>query len=179
MAKDELLEKVLFALRQIIRAIDIHSRALVQNHGLTGPQLVILKTLDRLGEVPGGELARSVSLSHATVTGVLDRMERQGWVRRRRSEEDRRKVLVDLDQRGRDILETAPSLFQEQFAAEFIKLEDWEQTLILSSLQRIASMMLAREIVVESVLDSEPLPAATQEAVDVMSKSFSKEEESP
>ena len=44
------------------------------------------------------------------------------------------------------VFETAPNLLQENFVEVFYKLEDWEQTLILSSLQRVASMMGAKKL---------------------------------
>lgn len=110
MATGNTHEDVLLSLRQIIRAVDLHSRRLVHDHGLTGPQLLLLRALERLGEVPVGELARDVSLSHATVTGVLDRLEKRGLVQRTRSEEDKRKVLVSTTESGLVLLADAPSL---------------------------------------------------------------------
>lgn len=168
MAGTNLYEDVLLSLRQIIRAVDLHSRRLVHDHGLTGPQLLLLRALERMGEVPVGELAREVSLSHATVTGVLDRLEKRGLVQRTRSDEDKRKVLVSITESGSVLLVDAPPLLQEQFIARFQKLETWEQTLILSSVQRVAAMMQAEDLEVESMLENVPFSEATKEAVDVM-----------
>lgn len=169
MAGNTTHEEVLLSLRQIIRAVDLHSRRLVHDHGLTGPQLLLLRALERLGNVPVGELARHVSLSHATVTGVLDRLEKRGLVQRVRSEEDKRKVLVSTTESGLVLQADAPSLLQEQFIARFQKLAAWEQTLILSSVQRIAAMMQAENLEVESMLEDVPFSDATKESVDVMS----------
>jgi DNA-binding MarR family transcriptional regulator len=172
MTNANLSEQVLIALRQIIRAVDIHSRKLVQQHGLTGPQLVVLRALARLAETPVGKLAEEVSLSHATVTGVVDRLEKQGLVQRARSDEDRRRVLVTITQAGQETLKAAPPLLQEEFVTEFLKLRDWEQSLILSSLQRVADMMQAKGLEAESVLEYEPLPVAAKETVDIMAKTI-------
>lgn len=161
-------EDVLVTLRQIIRAIDLHSRKLVQDHGLTGPQLVLLKAVGRGKDLPAGELARQVSLSQGTVTGVLDRLERRGLIVRMRSRADRRRVLVRLTEAGFSVLAEAPSLLQDQFVERFRKLADWEQTLILSSLQRVSSMMGADALDVEGLLVEEPLREQAQETVEFM-----------
>ncbi|NCC51105.1 MAG: MarR family transcriptional regulator [Spartobacteria bacterium] len=170
MKSQQTAEEVLLALRQIIQSIDLHSRKLVQGCGLTGPQLVILRTLQRTGEIAVGELARRVNLSHATVTGVLDRLTPRNLVARARDSIDKRRVIVHITDEGARILSKAPSLLQEHFVARFLELEDWEQTLILSSLQRVAAMMSHAELDRVNVLDSEPLSAATQDMVAIMTR---------
>jgi DNA-binding MarR family transcriptional regulator len=161
-------EGVLVTLRQIMRAIDLHSRRLVHDHGLTGPQLVLIRELGRADVLSVGELARRVSLSQGTVTGVLDRLEKRGLVERSRSDSDRRRVLVRLTEAGFSVLGEAPSLLQDEFVARFQMLAAWEQTLILSSLQRVASMMGAEDLEAESLLVVEPLREQAQEAVEFM-----------
>jgi DNA-binding MarR family transcriptional regulator len=136
-------EDVLSSLRRIVRAIDLHSKHLMQRSGLTGPQLLVLSCVGRQGEVTVGELARLVRLSQGTVTTILDRLERKELVLRIRSTQDKRRVVVSLSEVGRQALKGAPTLLQEQFIRGFDELKDWEQTLILSSLQRVAEMMEA------------------------------------
>ncbi|MEM7585940.1 MAG: MarR family transcriptional regulator [Acidobacteriota bacterium] len=146
MATSNSLDEVLIALRRIMRAVDLHSRSLIQRYGLTGPQLVILRELSQLEEASGSELARSVSLSLPTVTGILTRLENRGLITRKRSETDKRRVLVRPTAEAADLLATAPPPLQDSFASQFETLEDWEQSMLLTSLQRVVSMMEAREI---------------------------------
>ena len=162
-------EQVLVALRRIIRAVDLQSRRLVRRYGLTGPQIVVLKQLARLGQVPVGKLAKEVSLSHATVTDILGRLERRGLVRRMRDNSDRRRVLAKMTDSAIDILKKTPSLLQERFVEKFEGLQDWEQTLIVSSLQRTAIMMEAEEIEAAPMLASGSLTATVKETADALS----------
>lgn len=124
----------------------MNSRKLVKRVGLTGPQLVILQEISSLGEVTSGEIARAVSLSQATLTGILERMEKRGLLSRRRSEHDKRRVMVRISDSGMKVLEDAPPLMQEEFVDEFSSLQEWEQNMILSSLQRLVSIMDAKAI---------------------------------
>ncbi len=138
--------QVLATLKRIIRGVDLHSKALVRSCGLTGPQLILLEELSRLGKASVGTVAKNISLSHATVTDMLNRLERSGFVSRYRCDSDRRRVEVEITESGTMTIQQAPPLLQERFVARFQRLEDWEQSLILSCLQRIASMMEAPDI---------------------------------
>ncbi|ELR67579.1 Transcriptional regulator, MarR family [Photobacterium marinum] len=146
-------EEVLIALRQIIRAIDLHSRKLNKVAGLTGPQLVLMRAIRDSGEVTIRQLSNNTNMSQATATTILDRLEKRGLVIRERSKLDKRKVHAHLTESGRETLEKAPLPLQEDFVARFQELEDWEQTLLLSSVQRISSMMNAEHLDVAPVLE--------------------------
>ncbi|WP_156494910.1 MarR family winged helix-turn-helix transcriptional regulator, partial [Oleiphilus sp. HI0128] len=74
------IEEVLVSLRRVIRATDLHSKHLAKTTGLTAPQILLLQTIRNKGEVSIGELAHDMSLSQATVTTILDRLEKREFV---------------------------------------------------------------------------------------------------
>lgn len=139
-------EDVLVALRRVIRATDLHSRQLIKTASVTAPQLLLMQAIQRQENAIIGKLARDVSLSQATVTTILDRLEKRELVYRQRSEQDKRKVHVYLTATGRSLLDTAPTALQQEFVTRFDALPDWEQSMILASLQRIGHMMNAQDI---------------------------------
>jgi DNA-binding MarR family transcriptional regulator len=147
-----------------MRAIDLHSRQLMQQHGVSGPQLVVLQELSDFGETPIGTLASAVSLSQGTITGIMDRLEKRGLVRRRRDQTDKRRVLVAVTSEGKRLLLAAPPPLQESFVRELTQLEAWEQSLILSSLQRVVSMMEASELEATPMLASGTIAPAGEPA---------------
>ena len=146
-------EEVLVLLRRVIRATDLHSKKLSKTSGLTAPQLLILKTLRETQDLTVGEVAKRVSLSQATVTTIVDRLERGEYVYRERSTTDKRKVHVYLTEKAMQSLVDAPRPLQDSFIRQFQDLHDWEQTMILSSLERVAFMMDAQHIDAAPVLD--------------------------
>ena len=146
-------EEVLVSIRQIIRAIDLHSKKLSKESGLTGPQLILMRSIEELGEVTIRQLSQHTNMSQATATAILDRLERNGYVRRVRSTTDKRKVHAHLTDEGKARLSAAPLPLQESFINKFQSLEEWEQTLLLSSVQRISAMMNAEDIDVAPVLE--------------------------
>ncbi len=147
------IEQVLVSLRRVIRATDLHSKHLAKTTGLTAPQILLLQTIRDQGEVTIGELASDMSLSQATVTTILDRLEKRELVYRERSKEDKRKVHAYLTDAGHETLKHAPMPLQDHFARQFGDLQAWEQTMIISSLQRVAQMMDAQHIDASPVLD--------------------------
>jgi DNA-binding MarR family transcriptional regulator len=157
---------VLMNLRRIIQAIDLHSRQLARQHGITTPQLLILKQVQSESTVTVSQLAKQVSLKQATVTDILNRLERKGLVRRRKYSTDRRQVWIEETDAGRKLLEAAPSPLQETFLDKFEDQDIWKQTMILSSLQLLSSLMVEEDIVSAPILstgiltdtiDSEPV----------------------
>lgn len=115
MDPDRMAEEILLALRRIMRGMDISSRQLISEHGLTTPQLICLRHLLEQGAMTTGVLAKAVSLSPATVTGILDRLELRGLVTRERRPEDKRRVLVAVTTAGASAAQTPRSHLAERF----------------------------------------------------------------
>lgn len=156
---DELEESILRSLRKVSRAIDLHSRRLVATVHLTGPQLVCLRQLRDADAMTPSALARAVSLSNATITGILTRLEQRGLVTRAKSESDRRQVLVALTDRGRALLEKAPSPLQERFTSALYDLPVANRTIIDVVLKQIVDMMDAGDLDAAPVLATGPILA--------------------
>ncbi len=138
-------EEILRSLRRIIRAVDLYSRRLMAGHGLSGPQLLCLTELAK-SEVRSGALARALSLSPATVTGILDRLEARGLVERRRQVNDKRTVIVRLTATGKHLLAQAPPPLQQSFVSRLQALPEVEQAAISATLHQLVTMMSADEI---------------------------------
>ncbi|PWK53899.1 MarR family winged helix-turn-helix transcriptional regulator [Pleionea mediterranea] len=145
--------ELLVSLRRVIRAIDLHSKRLEKETGLTGPQLMVMQEVVQHDNIMVKLIAENINLSPATVTSILDRLEKRGLVLRERSTTDKRKVGLHVTQQGLDILESAPKPLQEHFINRFEALEQWEQTQMLSTMQRIASMMDADDIDASPLLE--------------------------
>ena len=138
-------EEILRSLRRIIRAVDLYSRRLMAGHGLSGPQLLCLTELAK-GEMLSGALARALSLSPATVSGILDRLETRGLLERRRQVNDKRTVVVRLTPAGKRLLVRAPPPLQQGFVSKLRALPEAEQAAISATLRQLVSMMSAEEI---------------------------------
>jgi DNA-binding MarR family transcriptional regulator len=143
---------VLQALRRILRATDLHSGRLLRDTGLTATQLQVLHALSSTA-LTAGALARELCISQATLSDVLERLEARHLVTRERQASDKRRVLVALTDEARQVLAATPNLLHADFLARFGALAEWEQLMILASLQRVAELMNAADLDVAAVLE--------------------------
>jgi len=146
-------ETALVALRRILRATELNSRVLASRTGLTTSQLIVLQIVARHGKALPSTVARAVRLTQATVTSLVDKLERAGLVTRRRDTEDRRRIWVELTDAGRRVLEESPDLLHDRFRERFVALADWEQAMIVAALERVSAMLDAESIDASPVLD--------------------------
>ena len=102
------LDRDLRAVRQLInRPIE----ALIESGGLTGPQQSAMQILVESDGLSLKDLSKELGLAHSTVSGIVDRLEKQGLVKRQTDEADRRLAkLVVTDQVRKFLRETWPAL---------------------------------------------------------------------
>jgi DNA-binding MarR family transcriptional regulator len=139
-------EELLVSLRKVTRAIGLYSKKLSKESGLTSPQLIVLKEIEQHDGCMVKDIAQSINLSSATVTSILDRLEARTYVIRERSVTDKRKVGLHLTEQGKTLVKDAPRPLQAHFIDRFEKLQEWEQTQLVSTMQRIAYMMDAENL---------------------------------
>ena len=149
--------RVLQALRQIIRAVDLHSRQLLRQHKITGPQLIILLTVEKYELVTVSALAGHIHLSPSTVIGILDRLETKGFIRRERDPRDRRLVQVSLTEQGKVLASNAPSPLQGTLAEAMDKLPETELLVIAETLERIVGLMQVQHVDAAPILETGPI----------------------
>ena len=130
-----------------------HSSRLGKDFGLTTPQLLVLQTVATTQEQPIRAISAEVNLSQATVTSIVDRLERRGLLERQRSGIDRRKVFLVITDAGKELLTKAPKPLQENFLHRFERLREWEQHQLVFVLKQVAEMMGARHIDAAPLLD--------------------------
>lgn len=94
-ARRDLVEGILVAGRENSAATVLLHTAIAERVGLTATDTKTIDTLMRLGPVTAGEVAGYTGLATASVTSLIDRLERKGLVRRVRDPHDRRRVMVE------------------------------------------------------------------------------------
>lgn len=143
----------LVALRRILRVTELNSRNLARRSELTASQLLVLQHVAHAGRALPSAIAKAVDLKQATVTVLVKKLEQSGLVTRKRDTEDRRRVWVELTDAGQAALDRSPDLLQNRFERGFDELEEWEQAMIVSTLERVATLLDAEEVEAAAVLD--------------------------
>jgi DNA-binding MarR family transcriptional regulator len=85
------------AMRQTGSTLQLLGQVAAERIGVNATDLNCLNIMALTGPMTAGELARQTGLTTASITGVLDRLEEGGFVRRERDPKDRRRVIVNLN----------------------------------------------------------------------------------
>lgn len=132
---------VMKSIRRIVRAIDMRSKKVARETGLTIPQIVILHAVDELGKVTTASLSKHVDLSAATTVTILDKLESRDLVTRTRSAADRRIVHTTLTDKGAQVLQGAPPVFDWLFSKAFDELPAAERQKIIEAFRTVADLL--------------------------------------
>lgn len=80
-------------------------RPLLQENNLTEQQWRILRALKAYEELELNQLAECCCILRPSLTGIIKRLEQQGYIKRRRSEEDHRRILLTLTEQALALFE--------------------------------------------------------------------------
>ena len=115
-----------------------------QKAGVTATQLNVLKLLDEIGDLSLSELGRRIAAQYSTVTGIVDRMERDGLVRRERSAEDRRVWRIRPTELGQKIARSFAVAPWDLLRGALAELDRREQEQLVVLLRKVAENVKKR-----------------------------------
>ncbi|MEW9669549.1 MarR family winged helix-turn-helix transcriptional regulator [Ammoniphilus sp. 3BR4] len=115
---------------QAFMAIVTHE---LRKRNITIPQAILIDTIKNDAKTIG-EISKAMELSYSTVSGIIDRLERDGLVERYRDEEDRRVVWVRLTQSCKELQQTDPFMNADYFKEMFKGMTPEEEEMIEKSL---------------------------------------------
>jgi len=131
---DQVLEAIIYLYTESRRI----TKELAKRADLTGPQLTVVKLLEQVGDLSLSELSDKIRAQNSTVTGIIDRMEREGLVTRERSKEDRRVVYIKLTPKGRELAREIPVEPMEIFKSALETLSGQEMKDLLRIMTKVA-----------------------------------------
>src|SRR4030067_1834392 len=134
------------SLRRIFKTVQDYSQEVYKKFGVTGPQLWDLKTISENGNLSLGELSKKMYLHPSTVTGVVDRLEKKGYVVSNRVEKDRRVIKVQLTPKGEGLVGKAPNPVQGKMIYGLRKLKKDELNYIYDSIRKLVEVIKAQNV---------------------------------
>lgn len=108
---------------------------------LTGPQGMLMGILNRYGEMKVSDLSEKLGLSNSTVSGIIDRLEKQDLVKRTRSESDRRVVYVSTTEKFNKAFEKNFKELENDFSRMMSKATPQEMDTILEGLHLLEKIL--------------------------------------
>ncbi len=135
--------EILIKIRKIVRSIDIESKKIQKEYGVSIPQVLCLHFLKESENfcAPQGEIRKFLSLNSSTVSGIIDRLEKKGYLARLANSEDKRVVNIALTAAGDALLSKIPSLLHEQLSSRLLQLSDEKLTKVEESLDILVNLL--------------------------------------
>lgn len=139
--KEVLLKQLIEGLHRYGMRTSIFQQNMAQKMGVVHTDLKTANILNETGPLTAGELSKITGLSTGSVTALVDRLEKAGYVRRERNESDRRRVMiVPIPERHKEIMNHYKSLSSKikQLGEDY---EGQELNLILTFLSDITDLL--------------------------------------
>jgi DNA-binding MarR family transcriptional regulator len=152
---DIAISEIMQSLRRIFKAIQDYSLEVSDKFGITAPQLWALKTISKNESLPLGELSKKMYLRPSTITGLIDRLEKRGYVVRDRDQRDRRVVKIRLTPKGKGLVKRGPNPFQGKMIYGLRNLNSGELRSIYDSIRKLVEIMEAQNVKATFFFDQE------------------------
>ena len=140
--------EIIISIRKIVRSLNIESKGLQKDFGLSIPQILCLGHLENQPyfQSTHKELMEFLSLNSSTVTGIIGRLEKRGYVARLSNSNDRRLRSIVLTASGKKLLDETPNILHDRLSARLNSLSEEQNNMIKDSLTIIISAMNIKTI---------------------------------
>ena len=154
---------ILIPIRKIVRSINLDSKKIQKECGLSIPQILALTYLNRASnfQCKQIELRKFLELNSSTVTGIVKRLEKKGFVAKLPAKDDKRATQLSLTSSGLDILEKAPPLLQEQLVDKLAALPADKFKIVQQGLEILVDALGAGDLDAGPILTI-PEPSITE-----------------
>ena len=132
---EQLATRTMDGLRRIVHALRVATRASQQTVGLSSAQLFVLRQLDAAPDQSLSDLAARTRTTPSSVSEVVSRLVRLGFVVRATSASDRRRAVLTLTPTGSAIVASAGETIQDRLLAGFVRLDTASQHQLAESLE--------------------------------------------
>jgi len=145
--------EILINIRKIIRSINLESKSIEREFGMSIPQYLCLNFLRKSEtyRATATEIGLHLNLNASTVTGIVSRLEKKGYVARLLNPEDKRSSFIYLTALGEKIIKTIPNLLQDKLTLKLQELQPEELQQLQNSLALLVKFMGVED------LDASPL----------------------
>lgn len=108
--------EILIHIRKIVRSLNLESKRIQKEFGISIPQLLCLEYLSQCSEFKAThkDVANYLNLNSSTVTGIISRLEKKGLVARLPKSGDKRLTYISLTSSGFNLLEKSPNLMHQK-----------------------------------------------------------------
>jgi DNA-binding MarR family transcriptional regulator len=133
-------------LRHVAFIIKKRGRDILVDFGITSPQFSALLVLREHPNITMGELCDKLFLACSTATDLVDRMEKNGFLERKRDTQDRRVIRLSMSEMGKRVISEVVAARRRYVSSILEKLTEEEINQLAQSLNRLHSLMVQEKV---------------------------------
>jgi DNA-binding MarR family transcriptional regulator len=151
---------ILIKLRKIVRSVNLESKRVEKEQGISIPQLLCLQFLAEQEDyrTNAAKLKTFLNLNASTISGILKRLEKKGLVAKLPKASDKRVTLISLTASGMELIESAPITFQQKLSKKLQDLPPEKLQTIIDGIDILTNIMEVDEIDASPIITSEEFP---------------------
>jgi DNA-binding MarR family transcriptional regulator len=140
--------EILVKIRKIIRSINLESKKIQKEYGVSIPQILCLNYLHESPNFQSSqnEIRKFLNLNSSTVSGIINRLEKKGMLARLPKSGDKRVVNIALTSSGDRLLSKIPALLHEQLSNKLYNLSEEKLKRLEESLNMLVDMLEIQEM---------------------------------
>jgi len=148
---------ILINIRKILRSLNLESKKIQKEQGVSIPQLMCLDFLGGKDNFRSTqiEIARYLNLNASTMSGIVKRLESKGFVARLPNPEDKRTVFISLTANGAKLLEASPQLLHKRLSKKLEKLPPQQVEKINNALKILVESLEIQELAASPIITIE------------------------
>lgn len=137
MKKESLALKAFVVLLKSSKTIEEIIKKDISGHGMKSSDFTVLEALYHKGSLTVREISNAVLINTGSITYVIDKLEKKGYVKRRHCKEDRRVVYIDITEAGTKLMDEIFPKHQEVIEELFSDITEEEKKTVIDVLKRV------------------------------------------
>lgn len=109
-------------------------------------ELFAILLIDRHGEITMSQIADYVNVPMSTATGIVDRLVKNGYLKRERSDSDRRVVVIKLTDKGKVLIDELKGTVSEYIKLVYDSLTDDERLLLMKVFTKMVDILNKKRV---------------------------------
>ena len=139
-------KNIIYSIRRLMQAGELYTKELNKIYNISSAQLNCLLALHESGPLSLSQIAKLILVNSSTVTGIIDRLEAKGLVKRLRISKDRRVITIELSKNGKTLAENAPPPVQQKIIDGLNNLSDDEVIQVSDTLLKLTDMLDVQDL---------------------------------
>lgn len=159
--------EILVNIRKILRSLNLESKKIYKEYGVSIPQLMCLDFLGKIKDFKSTQvnIANHLNLNASTTSGIISRLEAKDFIARLPNPSDKRTVYISLTSKGAKLLSESPQLLHERLSKKLKNLPHNQIEDVVSALKVLVQCFEIEEISASPIITIEdPLSINPDEA---------------